>query len=139
MSELIRFGVSLDSDLLAQFDSLIERMGYANRSEAVRDLFREKIVEQEWDTPETEIFGVVTIVYDHHTMGVHRRLTELQHASYVHIISTMHVHIDHHNCLELIVLKGLGSEVRSLADKLISLKGVKFGKLNMGTTGQSVK
>ncbi len=139
MSDLVRFGVSLDVDLLDRFDELIGRMGYANRSEAIRDLFREKLVEQEWETPGKEIFGVVSIVYDHHTMEVHRRLTELQHRSYAQIISTMHVHIDHHNCLELIVLRGMGKEVRSLAEHLISLKGVKYGRLNMGTTGRSVR
>ncbi len=139
MSELVRFGVSVDSDLLQQFDQLIGGMGYANRSEAIRDLFREKLVEQEWETPGKDIFGVVSIVYDHHTMGVHRRLTELQHESYVKVISTMHVHIDHQNCLELIVIKGYGNEVRELGEKLISLKGVKYGRLNLGTTGQSVK
>ncbi len=139
MSDLVRFGVSLDVELLDRFDELIARMGYANRSEAIRDLFREKLVEQEWETPGKEIFGVVSIVYDHHTMGVHRRLTELQHRSYARIISTMHVHIDHHNCLELIVLRGIGKEVRSLAEHLISLKGVKYGRLNMGTTGSSVR
>ena len=139
MSNLVRFGVSLDADLLDRFDELIDRMGYANRSEAIRDLFREKLIEQEWKTPGKEIFAVVSLVYDHHTMEVHRRLTELQHRSYAAIISTMHVHIDQHNCLELIVLKGEGDDVRSLAEHLISLKGVKYGRLNMGTTGSSLK
>ncbi len=138
MSDLVRFGVSVDAGLLESFDKLIDKMGYANRSEAIRDLFRERVIRQEWEAPETEVFGVVYIVYDHHTMGVHQRLTELQHASYAAIISTLHVHIDHYNCLELIVLKGGGKDVRELAERLISLKGVKYGRLNMGTTGTSV-
>ncbi len=139
MSNLIRFGVSLDKDLLERFDKMAEEMGYTNRSEAIRDLFRKKVIEQEWEAPCKEVFGVVYLVFDHHTMGVHQRLTELQHDSYARIISTMHVHIDQHNCLELIVMKGMGGEIRKLADRLISLKGVKHGKLNMGTTGSNVR
>ncbi len=138
MGELVRFGVSMESDLLEQFDELIENRSYANRSEALRDLVRAAIVEQQWQHGSARTVGVVCLVYDHETGDVGHKLTHIQHESQVQVVSSMHVHLDQHNCLETIVLKGKAVEIRRVADSLISLRGVKFGKLVTGTTGQGL-
>jgi nickel-responsive transcriptional regulator NikR len=136
MKELVRFGVSLDGDLLDSFDDLIARKGYTNRSEAIRDLIRDNLVGQEWDANK-ETVGTVTIVYDHHVRALTDKLTGIQH-DYQHlIVSGMHVHLDHDHCLEVLVVRGRGSEVRKVADILIGTKGVKHGKLAMTTTGRA--
>jgi len=136
MSKTVRFGVSLDLELLDQFDHLIRRLGYANRSEAVRDLIRQKLVQEEWEAPDREAYAVVLLVYDHHVMSLPSRLTELQHQQHTHVIGSFHVHVDRHNCLEIIVLRGKAKALREMADRMISLKGVKYGTLNMGTSGK---
>jgi CopG family nickel-responsive transcriptional regulator len=138
MSELVRFGVSISPDLLEKFDKLIEIKSYNNRSEAIRDMIREHLVEQEWET-DAETIGAVTIVYNHHVRELSESLIALQHDYHSAIISSMHVHIDHHNCLEIIVIKGKGSMVKEIADQLISTKGVKHGKLTMTTTGKELE
>ena len=138
MSELLRFGVSINSDLLEKFDKLIDSKGYSNRSEAIRDMIREHLVEQEWEA-DAETIGAVTIVYDHHVRELSESLIALQHGHHSAVISSMHVHIDHHNCLEIIVVRGKGSKVKEIADKLISTKGVKHGKLTMTTTGKELE
>ena len=137
MSELTRFGVSISSELLERFDKLIGSKGYVNRSEAIRDLIRDYLVEYEWEE-DLETIGAVTIVYDHHVSELSELLTRIQHEYYTMIISSMHIHIDHHNCLEITVIKGKGSKVKDIADKLISTKGVKHGKLTMTTTGKDL-
>ena len=137
MSELIRFGVSISSELLERFDKLIESKGYVNRSEAIRDLIRDYLVEYEWEE-DLETIGSVTIVYDHHVSELSELLTSIQHEYYAMISSSMHIHIDHHNCLEVIIIKGQGSKVKDIANKLISTKGVKHGKLTMTTTGKGL-
>ncbi|MHC4593237.1 MAG: nickel-responsive transcriptional regulator NikR, partial [Planctomycetota bacterium] len=135
----VRFGVSLGLDLLDQFDRLIKKMGYDNRSEAVRDLIRHKLVEEDWKAPEHRTFAAVMLVYDHHKMAVPSRLTQLQHESLAQIIGSLHVHIDRHNCLEIVVMKGKAKDLRALGEQMTSLKGVKYGMLNMGTTGKKVR
>ena len=112
MSELSRIGVAIDSDLLAKFDALIARRGYSNRSEAFRDLIREELIEKAWESPESKVVGTVTIVYDHHVRLLNEKLTDLQHEFYHHILSTLHVHLDHDNCLEVLVVRGRAAEVR---------------------------
>jgi CopG family nickel-responsive transcriptional regulator len=137
MKELVRFGVSLDSDLLDNFDDLIARKGYTNRSEAIRDLIRDNLVVQEWDA-DKETVGTVTIVYDHHVRALTDKLTSIQH-DYQHlIVSGMHVHLDHDHCLEVLVVRGKGSEIKQVADTLIGTKGVKHGKLATTTTGKAL-
>jgi len=138
MSELVRFGVSIGSELLQNFDKLIESKGYVNRSEALRDLIRDYLVEYEWET-DAETVGTVTIVYDHHVHELSELLTRIQHDYYTMIISSMHVHIDEYNCLEVIIIRGTGSKVKEIAEKLISTKEVKHGKLTMTTTGKGLK
>ena len=138
MSELARFGVSVDSQLINKFDELIARKGYATRSEAIRDMIRDMLVEQEWESGEHETVGTITIVYNHHTRELEHALTEMQHRSFHQIISTLHVHLDTHNCLEVLVVKGKSKEINTIADKLIGTKGVKHGKLTMTTTGKEL-
>ncbi len=137
MRKLVRFGVSINSELLSKFDELIESKGYAKRSEAIRDLIRDYLVEHEWEK-DAETMGAVTVVYDHHVRELTESLTALQHEFHSSIISSMHVHVDEHNCLEVIVIRGKGSKVREIADRLISTKGVKHGKLTMTTTGKDL-
>ncbi len=135
MNETIRFGVSIDANLLRQFDQLIAEKGYHNRSEAVRDLMRDALVEREWSQEDRETVGTVTLVYNHHTRDLSDKLTEHQHSHHQAIVSVLHVHLDVHNCLEVAVVRGSAQEVRRLADELIGTKGVKHGKLVMTTTG----
>ncbi len=138
MSEIVRFGVSMDDRLLQRFDELIERKGYVNRSEAVRDLIRNTLVEDQWTRGDEEIVGTVTLVYDHHTRDLSDKLTEQQHSHHGSIISALHVHLDEHNCLEVVVVRGRAAEVRRLADELVGTKGVKHGKLVTTTTGKGL-
>jgi CopG family nickel-responsive transcriptional regulator len=126
----------MDSRLLNQFDELIDRKSYVNRSEAVRDLVRSALVEDQWTRADEETVGTVTIVYDHHTRELSDKLTEHQHIHHHAIVSTLHVHLDEHNCLEVVVLKGKAGEVKKIADELIGTKGVKHGKLVSTTTGR---
>ena len=136
---LIRFGVSLPSDLLSHFDRLIKNKGYSNRSEAVRDLMRETLVKREWEAANREVAGAITLVYDHHQRELVNHLTEIQHEFHRIIISGQHIHLDHDNCLEVIVMKGRASQVSGLAQKLRAVKGVKFGELTMASTGCFLK
>ncbi len=138
MSEITRFGMSISSILLRQFDELIARKGYTNRSEAIRDLIRDSLVKQEWDS-EKETVGTITIVYDHHTRELSRALTSLQHKFYRMIISTIHIHLDEHNCLEVLLVKGKGKELKRISDWLIGTRGVKHGALSLTTTGKNLK
>ncbi|MBI3014917.1 MAG: nickel-responsive transcriptional regulator NikR [Candidatus Tectomicrobia bacterium] len=133
---LTRFGISLEEDLLKKFDSLISRKGYSNRSEAIRDLIRDNLVKQEWDAGDREIVGAITLVYSHDTRELTDTLTDLQHHFHGATVSTMHVHLDEHNCLEVLVVRGKGNEIKKIADRLIGTKGVKHGKLVVTTTGK---
>jgi len=127
--------VAIDSSLLKQFDELIARRGYTNRSEAFRDLIRDRLIETAAERPETPVVGTVTLVYDHHVRMLSDRLTDMQHQAFHHVLSTLHVHLDHDNCLEVLVLKGKSAEVRKMAEALISTKGVKHGRLTITTSG----
>jgi CopG family nickel-responsive transcriptional regulator len=133
-----RFGVSMSQRLLKQFDRLIDRMGYTNRSEAIRDLVREKLVQQEWNLADQETVGTITIVYSHEVHELTETLTTLQHTFHKNIISTMHIHLDAHNCLEVLVVRGMGRTLKTIADRLLSTKGVKHGQLTTTTTGRKV-
>jgi CopG family nickel-responsive transcriptional regulator len=135
MGELSRIGVAIDSDLLARFDDLIGRRGYTNRSEAFRDLIRDELVEEAWESPDRRVVGTVSIVYDHHVRQLSDRLTDLQHEFFHHVLSTLHVHLDHDHCLEVLVVRGKASEVKKLADTLIATKGGKHGRLTITTSG----
>jgi len=138
MEQAVRFSVSLDPKLLSDFDRvLVRKKRYETRSEAVRDLIRDKLVLDDWDD-KREAIGTVTIVYDHHLHDLTRKLTALQHDFHKVILSAMHVHLDHDNCLEVLVVRGPGKSIREVADRLIGTKGVKHGKLTMTTTGREL-
>lgn len=138
MSELIRFGVSIDSRLLFRFDQLIAEKGYANRSEAIRDLIRDELVEQSWEEEEEEAVGTITLVYNHEMRDLTEKLTDYQHQVHGAVISSLHVHMDEHNCLEVLVVKGKGGELKRVANRLIGTKGVKHGKMVTTTTGRDI-
>ncbi|MEK6690954.1 MAG: nickel-responsive transcriptional regulator NikR [Nitrospirota bacterium] len=136
---LIRFGISLDATLLKDFDGLISKKGYVNRSEAIRDLIRDSLVREEWEEGNRETVGTITIVYSHNTRELVDVLTDLQHRFYTSIISSLHVHLDGHNCLEVLVIRGKGKDIKKIADRLIGTKGVKHGRLSLTTTGKDLK
>lgn len=137
MSAIIRFGVSLEKALLEKFDILIKEKKYPNRSEAIRDLIRENLVRREW-VEGKEVAGAITLVFDHHKRDLVNILTDIQHDFHKLIISSQHIHLDHDNCLEIIVVRGKPTEVRELADKLRATKGVKYGALSIATTGKEL-
>lgn len=139
MTNLIRFGVSISEDLLENFDRQMVNKGYENRSEAIRDLIRNHLVEIDWSVENEEVAGTITLVYNHHVKGLTDLLTELQHGYHHLIISTMHVHLDEHNCLEVLVIKGMAKEAREVADRLLGVKGVLHGKLSITSTGKKLK
>lgn len=129
-SDLVRFSVAIPSTLLGEFDAFAARRGISvNRSEVIRDLMREKLAENELDEPDAEVVGSITMVYDHHIPDLTHKLDEVQHDHIPLIVSTMHVHLDHHNCLEILAVRGRSSEVYKLADCLLGIKGVRHGKL----------
>lgn len=138
MGKTIRFGVSLDSELLEKFDQHCGERSYQTRSEAIRDLIRNTLVQREWEQAEGDLAGTLTLVYDHHKSGLSQKLTEVQHDSHEVIQSSLHVHLDHHNCLEVIILKGDADTIKDLGQKLISTKGVKHGNLALTTTGRDL-
>ena len=138
MGQIVRFGVSLDAELLTPFDELCVRRGYSNRSEAIRDLIRKTLVEESWETGGEECAGTLSLVYDHHSSDVSRRLTASQHDDHDIIVATLHVHLDHHNCLEVLILKGAPSRVRSLADRLCAMRGVKHGVFSSTGAGKGL-
>jgi len=137
MSDIIRFGVSLEKELLQKFDKLIKEKKYSNRSEAIRDLIRENLVKREWIEGK-EVAGAITLVFDHHKRELMNTLTDIQHDFHTLIISSQHIHLDHDNCLEIIIVRGKPKEVRELADKLRATKGVKYGSLSIATTGKEL-
>ena len=129
MNELVRFGVSMDKRLLAALDAVVARRHYANRSEAIRDLVRAEQVRESWDKAKGSVVATLTLVYDHHVREVNERLLTLQHDHEDLVHSSMHVHLSHRMCLEVIVLRGKPREVQALADRLIAARGVKHGRL----------
>jgi len=138
MSGLSRIGVAIDGALLEKFDKLISRRGYTNRSEAFRDLIRDELVEKTWESPRAQVVGTITMVYDHHVRQLNEKLIAIQHDFHHSILSTLHVHLDHDNCLEVLVVRGQSAAVRRVADALIGTKGVKHGRLTITTTGKEL-
>jgi len=138
MPDLTRFGVSIDRSLSRRFDRLIKAKGYANRSEAIRDLIRDYLVEEQWEAGREETIGVVTLLYDHRQRDLSRRLTHSQHDYHAQTISSLHVHLDSSNCLEVIVMRAPAATIKKVADHLIGTRGVKHGKLVMTSTGRTL-
>jgi CopG family nickel-responsive transcriptional regulator len=137
MSELARTGLSIDRELLARFDLAIAKKRYKNRSEAVRDLIRDHLVSEEADSDKL-VVGTLTIVYDHHRPNLTEKLVEAQHRAGSRVLAATHVHLDHHNCLEVVIMKGRGGELNDLANGILSLRGVKHGKLVITTTAKDL-
>jgi len=135
MSDLSRIGVAIDSDLLVKFDQHIQHKGYHNRSEAFRDLIRDALIEETAEKPDSIVVGTLTLVYDHHVRQLSDRLTAMQHDHFHLVLSTLHVHLDHHNCLEVLILKGKAAAVQKMADALISTKGVMHGRRTITSPG----
>ena len=135
---LVRFGVSLEKDLLEKFDKLIEQKNYTNRSEAFRDLIRQELVKKEWEAGE-EVAGTITIIYDHHQRELVTKLMDIQHEHGKNIISTQHIHLDHHNCMEIVAVRGSAKEAQKLADTLKAVRGVKHATLGMSSTGKHIE
>jgi len=134
---LKRFSISLEENLLEIFDNHIKDRSYSNRSEAIRDLIRKAFVKNEWQA-DKQVMGVISLVYDHHQSNLQEKITVVQHDYHHHIVSTTHVHMDHDNCLEVIVVKGKAKDVQDLANQLIALKGVRDGHLAMSSTGKAL-
>jgi CopG family nickel-responsive transcriptional regulator len=138
MSELERIGVSLDEDLLAEFDKLINKQGYKSRSEAIRDLVRMQLSTEKLENPKTKAVAAVFLVYDHHSTKLTDSLVELQHSHTLthsmQVISSLHIHLDEHDCLEIIVLRGQVGEIRKIGENILSMKGVKLGRINIVAT-----
>ncbi|MGC3956490.1 MAG: nickel-responsive transcriptional regulator NikR [Verrucomicrobiota bacterium] len=133
-----RISVSLPQKLLSQYDEMVQEKGYDDRSPAIADMMRAQLVEHRHKTGSGEIAGTITLVYDHHTQHVQEALTEIQHDHHDVIVSTMHVHLDHHNCLEVLVVRGKAAQIKKIADELIAARGVKHGKLTVTTTGEDL-
>jgi len=132
---LKRFTISIEQELLDDFDTYRQQHHYENRSEAIRDLIRARFVQNEW-AADKDVMGVISLVYDHHKPQLQEKITELQHDYHHQIVSTTHVHMDHDNCLEVIIIRGKAAKVQELADNLIALRGVRYGKLAMNSTGE---
>ena len=138
MGDLVRTGVSLDQDLLKKFDAAIAKKGYQNRSEAIRDLIRDQLVAEEVNANKV-VAATLTIVYDHHRPNLTEKLVEAQHHAGGKVLAATHVHLDHHNCLEVVIMKGRGGELSDLANKILSLRGVKHGQLVVTSTGKDLQ
>ncbi len=130
MAQVERIGVSLDKKLLSMFDKLIAAKGYQSRSEAIRDMIREQLSTERLSNPKAEAVAVVGLVYDHHSTKLMAKLTDLQHSHLLQTICSTHVHLDEHDCLEVIVLRGAVGEINRMAENIVSQKGVKLGRVN---------
>jgi CopG family nickel-responsive transcriptional regulator len=139
MEKVVRFSTTIAPKLLDQFDEILEEKGYANRSEGIRDLIRNFIVANEWEGGDDEAVGSLTLLYDHDVRGVTDKLVELQHSHHANILSSMHVHLDEHNCIEVLVIKGRAGEIQSISDILIAARGVKHGELVMTSSGKGLE
>jgi len=138
MSNIERIGVSLEKELLSVFDQIIEEDGYANRSEAIRDLIRDRLSRKQLSNPSAHAVAGVFLIYDHHATKLSQKLVDLQHNHLLQAIASTHVHLDHNNCLEVIILKGKVREIEKLGSSITSLKGVKLSRMNMMTTGEQL-
>ena len=138
MGDIARTGVSLEQELLKKFDDVIRKKGYVNRSEAIRDLIRDHLVSEEINRNKV-VVGTLTIVYDHHRPNLTEKLVSLQHHAGGRVLAATHVHMDHHNCLEVVIMKGRGGQLQDLANAILSLRGVKHGQLVITSTGERLK
>lgn len=133
-----RFSLSMSAGLVRQLDQMVKAKGFLNRSQAVADMVSAGLVEHQGEAGDREIAGTITLVYDHHKRNVQALLTDIQHDHQEVIIATLHVHLDHHNCMEVLAVRGKAATVRLVADQLIAARGVKHGKLTVTTTGEDI-
>ena len=138
---LQRIGISLEDELLERFDDLIDEKGYVNRSEAIRDLIRGELVQRDWSSSrsEEERVAVVALVYDHDSASLAQKLTHIQHENHLAVVSSLHVHMDAHNCLEVLVLRGQAKDIVAMGESLVSTRGVKYGRVVPATTGHELR
>ena len=129
VEKITRFGISIEPDLLTKFDRMIKREGYVNRSEAIRDLIRKDLIKEKTLDPDSESIGTFTMIYDHHTGDLTNKLIDIQHDHHKEVLSTTHIHVDHHNCLEILVIKGKTKNIQKLAENIKAIKGIKYGEL----------
>jgi CopG family nickel-responsive transcriptional regulator len=134
MEKIERVGVSLEKELLAAFDKLIAKQSYQSRSEAIRDLIRQQLNAERLNNPAAKAVAAVCMVYDHHATRLAEKLIDLQHSHILQVISSLHIHLDEHNCLEVIVLRGRVSQIDKMGESILSMKGVKLGRLNILAT-----
>lgn len=139
MNNIVRFGVSIDEKLLSRFDVMISGKGYVNRSEAIRDLIRDMIVSEDIANPESESIGTLTLVYSHDVHELSEKLNDIQHHNHQIIVSATHIHLDEHNCLEVLILRGKARDVQTIADKLLAIKNVRHGKLTVTAAGKNLR
>lgn len=139
MSDLERYTVTMPRELLEAFDVRNQKKGYRNRSEALRDLVRSALVAEQWGDPRQRVAATFTMVYDHHTRQLSDKITAVQHDYGPLIVSTLHVHLDHDNCLEVLVMRGKSGEIREVADRLAAIKGIKHAQLSLTAEGKSLK
>jgi CopG family nickel-responsive transcriptional regulator len=131
MSRIERIGVSLEGGLLDDFDALIDRKGFASRSDAIREMVRQSLSEGQIESPSSVAVAAIFLVYDHHTSGLTKKLNAMQHSQFYHVLASTHIHLDHHNCLETIILKGKTRQIKLLADQLSTVRGVKLSRINL--------
>jgi len=135
MGQVERIGVSLDEGLLGRFDELVAGQGYPNRSEAIRDLIRDRLSAEELGKPNARAIAGVFLVYDHHLGGLSQKMIDLQHNHLLQTVSSLHVHLDREDCLEVVILKGKVKDIAQVSDRLTSLKGVKLSRVNILALG----
>ena len=133
MENMVRFGISIEDELLEKFSAYMQKKGYSNRSEAIRDLIRDRLVREEWEGGESESIGTVSMVFNHESRELSHKLTHAQHHNIANIVASLHVHVDRHNCLEVLVMRGRGRELRKLGDALVSTRGVLHGNCSFTT------
>lgn len=139
MSDLVRLSISLEAPLLAQLERMVSTCGYGNRSEFIRDMIREQLVQRQWADKKGEVVGTITMVYDHHARQLTDRLVEIQHEHHDNILATTHVHLSHDLCAEMIMVRGSAARVRGIADRLRQQRGVLHAELAMSTTGAPLR
>jgi len=138
MENIVRFSISLEVDLSKKFDQWMKKNGYDNRSEAIRDLIRDRLVEEEWKDENKEVVAVLSLVYDHESRELPEVLTSIQHENYYLVLTSTHIHLNKHNCLEVVIMRGKAGLIKKVANKLLGQRRVKHGRLVMTTTGKDL-
>lgn len=139
MPDLTRLSFSIENTLSEKLEKMVDQKGYNNRSEFIRDMIRERIVEDEWTNAQNDVIGTITIIFDHHKRELSNKLTELQHLHHKLVLTSTHIHLSRDICAEMIMLKGDGKSIQKLSDNLKQQRGVLYCGLTMGSTGSNLK